>query len=413
MTDVFSPPLESTSPDDGFCAQTQQILEHLYDFPFLQHNPVARWWEFSTHATGETAGQRLRREVMTAIESLSPEPGTPFRASSARLYNVLQLRYVEGHTVLEVAHMLSISPRQAHRDLRQAEQSVAEVLWARAAAIRRVGECDLSTVQSDIDRVGSNIRVVDARSLLQRALLAVDRLARSKYVTLEMVPSSQSFRVATDVPAAQQLLVSLLSHVVKQALPGAAILTLGADDDSVILDINHASPSPSSDEVIQTLDPVVHQLMARLEWRLSVRPGRPSAAAGTDSCTCAIRLRIPSRRRIVLIIDDNEGLVAMLERFLLAHSFSIVKASTGSEGLRIAREVKPDAVVLDVLLPSMDGWEVLQSLQNDPSTISTPVIIFSVFNEPELAYSLGASKLLCKPVSREDLLLALRELELA
>jgi CheY-like chemotaxis protein len=160
------------------------------------------------------------------------------------------------------------------------------------------------------------------------------------------------------------------------------------------------------------LDPVVQQLLERLEWELAQQPAGIGLSPEAAFPARAIRLRIPARRRTVLVIDDNEGLVALLERFLLAHAFSVVKASTGSDGLRIAQEIRPDAIVLDVLLPAMDGWEVLQTLRNDPRTAPAPVIICSVFNEPELAYSLGAAGLLRKPVRREDLLQTLLSLGL-
>jgi CheY-like chemotaxis protein len=61
-----------------------------------------------------------------------------------------------------------------------------------------------------------------------------------------------------------------------------------------------------------------------------------------------------------------------------------------------------------VMMPGMDGWEVLQRLRNHPDTQHIPVIICSVFNDPELAYALGASSFLSKPVRREDIIKALR-----
>jgi CheY-like chemotaxis protein len=66
--------------------------------------------------------------------------------------------------------------------------------------------------------------------------------------------------------------------------------------------------------------------------------------------------------------------------------------------------------VLDVMMPGMDGWEFLQRLRNQPTTASIPVIVCSVINNPGLAYSLNASLFLPKPVSRRDVLDALRQL---
>jgi CheY-like chemotaxis protein len=89
----------------------------------------------------------------------------------------------------------------------------------------------------------------------------------------------------------------------------------------------------------------------------------------------------------------------------------VVGATAGAEVLKLARELAPVAVALDVMMPTQDGWEVLQSLKNDPTTRNIPVIICSVLDDPELAYSLGAAAYLHKPVTQADLLSALAALE--
>jgi CheY-like chemotaxis protein len=77
--------------------------------------------------------------------------------------------------------------------------------------------------------------------------------------------------------------------------------------------------------------------------------------------------------------------------------------------LKLARDLKPDAIILDVMMPGMDGWEVLQTLRLQPQTSSIPIIVCSVFDDPELAYSLNVSHFLPKPISRDQILRALRE----
>jgi CheY-like chemotaxis protein len=112
----------------------------------------------------------------------------------------------------------------------------------------------------------------------------------------------------------------------------------------------------------------------------------------------------------VLVVDDNQGLVELLDRYLTGHACQVLAASSGQEGLRLARQVLPDAIVLDVMMPEMDGWELLQRLRAHELTAATPIIVCSVFDDPELAYSLGASLFLAKPVKRAEILAALRQL---
>ena len=125
---------------------------------------------------------------------------------------------------------------------------------------------------------------------------------------------------------------------------------------------------------------------------------------------CEFTLRLTTRASKVLIIDDNEGLVELLERYLSSQMCHVFTAATGQEGLERAQELIPDAIVLDVMMPGMDGWELLQRLRTNPATRAVPIVVCTVFNDPELAYSLGASLFLPKPLSRDALLESLRQI---
>jgi CheY-like chemotaxis protein len=110
----------------------------------------------------------------------------------------------------------------------------------------------------------------------------------------------------------------------------------------------------------------------------------------------------------ILVVDDNEDLVALFQRFLGGRRINVLGATTGAEALATAVKHVPQAIIVDVMMPHQDGWDVLQMLQNIPATRPIPVIICSVLNEPELALALGASDYLTKPVSQAALLSVLR-----
>ena len=110
-------------------------------------------------------------------------------------------------------------------------------------------------------------------------------------------------------------------------------------------------------------------------------------------------------------MDDNVGLVELLMRYLASHACQVISAESGVEGLQLANQYLPDAILLDVMMPGVDGWKVLQILRSNPQTASTPVIVCSVFNDPQLAYSLGATAFLAKPVRRDNILSVLSGLK--
>jgi CheY-like chemotaxis protein len=85
-----------------------------------------------------------------------------------------------------------------------------------------------------------------------------------------------------------------------------------------------------------------------------------------------------------------------------------VVTTTGQQALALAAELQPRLILLDLMLPHQDGWDILQAFQNSPATRPIPIIICSVLNEPELALALGASDYITKPVSQVTLLAVLR-----
>jgi PAS domain S-box-containing protein len=103
----------------------------------------------------------------------------------------------------------------------------------------------------------------------------------------------------------------------------------------------------------------------------------------------------------VLVIDDDPNVHDLMRRFLGKEGFRIVPALSGEEGLKLARESPPDVIVLDVQMPVMDGWVVLQQIKADPKLREIPVVLVTMIDQKNLGYSLGANDYLMKPVDRE------------
>jgi PAS domain S-box-containing protein len=105
----------------------------------------------------------------------------------------------------------------------------------------------------------------------------------------------------------------------------------------------------------------------------------------------------------VLVIDDDVTVRDLLQRFLGKEGFHVVSASGGEEGLRLARELRPDAITLDVMMPGMDGWAVLSALKADLHVSDIPVIMLTLIDDMNLGYTLGAADYLTKPINRDRL----------
>jgi len=111
----------------------------------------------------------------------------------------------------------------------------------------------------------------------------------------------------------------------------------------------------------------------------------------------------------VLVIDDEAAVRDLMQRFLTREGFRVVTAPGGEEGLRRARELRPDAITLDVMMPGMDGWAVLSALKADAAVADIPVIMLTIVDDKNLGYALGASDYLTKPIDRERLVKVLTQ----
>jgi hypothetical protein len=111
----------------------------------------------------------------------------------------------------------------------------------------------------------------------------------------------------------------------------------------------------------------------------------------------------PSDERVVLVIDDDPNALDLLGRTLQGAGVRVVTTSDGREALTLARTLQPSAITLDVLMPVMDGWEVLRELKADPETRDIPVIMVTMTDDREQGYALGATEFLTKPIQRDAL----------
>lgn len=111
----------------------------------------------------------------------------------------------------------------------------------------------------------------------------------------------------------------------------------------------------------------------------------------------------------VLVIDDDPNIQELMQRFLSKEGFATQAALTGAEGLKFAKELLPVAIVLDVMMPGIDGWSVLTALKADPQTTNIPVIMMTIVDDKPLGYALGASDYLVKPFERDRLLEVLQK----
>jgi CheY-like chemotaxis protein len=146
---------------------------------------------------------------------------------------------------------------------------------------------------------------------------------------------------------------------------------------------------------------MARELVSRCGGDLEVSPG---SADGPFSA----RLVLPAEQAVtVLVIDDNRDTLQLLKRYLDGTCYRFVPLVDPAQALATAEAEAPQIIVLDVMLPGMDGWELLGALREHPSTEGIPVIVCTILPQDTLALALGAAAFLRKPLTKETFLQAL------
>jgi adenylate cyclase len=118
----------------------------------------------------------------------------------------------------------------------------------------------------------------------------------------------------------------------------------------------------------------------------------------------------PQEAPLILVVDDDRTVREVIGRYLERAGFACAEAAGGRDALRLARELKPAAITLDIAMPDVDGWTVLAAMKGDAALAGIPVVLVTIVDDKNRGFSLGASEYLIKPIDRDKLLSALRRL---
>lgn len=390
---------------EDLLTELHRALAHLDDPPYLERHPLATRLSFVARTPELSRGRALRRALRLAIAALDPGTGANGAALEARSYQVLYRWAVARQGMVAIANSLGISRRQAYRELRRAEEALAQVLGAPLpAALDSPDGSAVATpgrVEEELERLTrASEQDVDLDRLLREAVENVQYLARDTGASVRLQVEAGGLMVAANRVMLRQAILNLLSHAVSAQQRGEVSVRLWQSASHARVEIaylpSEAAPSPEPKSPYA----VAGQLLSSLgiEWTHREQPGRESL----------ISIRIPlAGERVLLIVDDNEGLVALFRSYLRHQPFRIHAAETADRALELVQSLRPDVIILDVMMPDRDGWEVLRELRATEAGARARIIVCSIINDPRLALALGADAFLNKPVDRASLLQAL------
>jgi len=368
-----------------------EALTNLYDPGYAPEPALQR-------ALGVSTQEEMRTRLVRLISELAPDEACPEDAPARRYHRILHRRFLDGWTLARTAEDMGISVRHLSRQQKEA------VAWLAS----RIGEADdpegqpwKAEVRREIDAVMDDApgAVTALGEVLARVRQVVAPLAAARRVNLSVEDAPCHLLAASPSTLLEQaILVTFDRMTANESEYGPADATISVRET---LDAEAAvtftlSP-PRTDQ--EPSDYLVDELLLRQGgtrvWRVT---------EGKAFC----ELRLPAMRRAtVLLVEDNQDLYYVYRRYTQGTPYRIQHVPNASQLTEAIRSTRPDAIVLDIMLPDGDGWQILTHLHQSPETRDIPVIVCSVVRAQELARALGAAAYLAKPVQRDEFIAAL------
>jgi len=377
--------------------EVRWLLAHLYDNAALAGTALFARLPGLDGAEPQGRVNALRTLLLDAIEFLRPPRRESLRSTAARSYAVLWLRYVEGMSIPQVAEELALSERQTHRELREAEAKLTEVLGANLDILGRSPAVPQTGEQEPIGKFTAKSAMVEVQQALSAALQMVRPLAQHLGVTVTLDSDLLSGRAYLDEGVLRQLFTQALSLAV-QNTEGEMVVRAQPESAAVHLSISFQTRNQALDaDMVAGVERLAHAI------GVECQVGQVGAAAHVD-------LTIPLRQpRTILVVEDSPGAVELFRRYLEpSGEWRVVAVPEPRLTYDMARSLQPALIVLDLLMPGTDGWSILNLLHAHEQTSDIPVVVCSVFQDPLLAEALGAKAYLRKPVSQLQLLSTVR-----
>ncbi|MBN1217908.1 MAG: response regulator [Anaerolineae bacterium] len=396
---------------EEFEQHLRHSLTHLYDPTFQPHQLL---WEV-TGIEPKQGIQPLQAKFIQEIENLKPSPHVPPNARIRLVYEVLSCRYLQNLTQEEAAKCVGITSRTLRRIQQQAIHLLAQRLWEKrpqepsaryeipsSDKIRPTETNEESTWRAQLKEELAFLQesapglVVNVGEIIKGAVEMGRALTSKHGVGLSLTLPETPLTTTVHASILRQILIRAFGKLV-QYMDVGEMITVSAQEQGeyVYITINGY---PTSAEEMPHSD-FIQEALATQGGSFDVR---------REAEQIIFQIMIPSASRItILVVDDNTDLVHFYRRYVAGTRYEIVHLAEGQRLFESIADLSPDIIVLDVMLPGIDGWELLTHLHEYPDTRAIPVIVCSVVRGEEMALALGAALYLQKPVRSRQFVEAL------
>jgi CheY-like chemotaxis protein len=378
--------------------------------------------------------EAIRQAIVAATEQIRPLAETPPTARTWRIYDLLVSRYVQELTQKETAQRLGITSRHLRREQQQAIHVLAQRLWmkrqhsdgALQAATPPAMNAEPAAPASHTITVGASPRgrppedtstawhdqlyqelgalrrqapgmVADVERVLQGVRELAGALLASPGLKLEVGAVAKDLAVPIHPNVLRQLLITAVEKLAHVMNAGSIRLQVEQHSGRVFF--------------CTTGSPVAYGASIESEFVRAVMAEHGGAVHIEQRADALVmELDLPViQKATVLVIDDNTDLVHFYRRYTEGTRYQIIHVREGRHVFATIAQTRPQVIVLDVMLPDVDGWQLLIKLHEDPAMQAIPIVVCSVVRREGLARTLGAAQSLVKPVGRQDFINALEQ----
>ena len=397
---------------DEFIDALVDALNHLYDLNRLKSSPLINMLGMSGNFNPPSL---LQQSLLDNIRNLQPPPGETAGSIHRRNHDILSLRFEQQYSQKEIARQLGLSVRQCRRAQTAAVGALAARIWNRNKLSVKVERESLQK-EATAEKISeqsqpyslppelawlhdlSKDESADLVEVFAAVLKLVEALASRLNVAVSLRSPEKLPHLLIHPVTLRHILLDILNIAILNAgLPSIeAVTRMTPEGTGLTIPVSRGANHP----FIQFPNLEMTRKLA------SICDGQLVFNQGDGVWTAD--LVFPAVEQLpVLVVDDIEDTLHLFQRYVTHSRYRIIATRSPRQVPDLIAAYQPRVLVMDIMMPEIDGWDLLTSLRANPLTHDLPVLVCTVLNLRELAYALGANDFLQKPVQRDDFLSAL------
>lgn len=300
---------------------------------------------------------------------------------------------------------------------------------------------DLSKIEAG--KMDMQVNSCSLETLLRNITDSLQPLVMNKDLNIQVNIANELPRIETDEAKLYQILQNIIGNSVKFTDKGYININLKSDTEKVIIEVIDSGIGILQKDIPYIFDEfrqvdgsssrkhggtglgltIVHKLVKILQGDIRVKsrvgegteftltiPLKWQVTDGLEDSQTIQTIVSEANRKTVLVVDDNPHIVKQISKYLEISGYNTIGSTSGKDALEIAEKHQPFAITLDVVMPEMDGWEVLQELKRNSKTKDIPVIVVSISDSRDTGFAMGAIGFIQKPIDRKLLVSEINKL---